>query len=202
MPAQPSTIYFEQDGAFFAFRDRPFYQTAFDAMGDDGMSLRVCASFTCEAPFGVVDFDMAGAEKAAAWFVAECERAGFIAERAPSYDRQPEYPAHPECEAADLAATDDVDCGEMSIAQFAAMRRGEAAPTPDRDAIIADAIARIASGESPTEIAAFVLAQPTRVMVGLSHAIEDRAADGTPFAAVFDILCNGEASDALLQDAA
>ncbi|ACB27677.1 hypothetical protein [Methylobacterium radiotolerans] len=67
---------------------------------------------------------------------------------------------------------------------------------------IADVIARIAAGEAPAAIAAHVLAQPARVMIALSHEIEDRAFDGTPFAAVFDILCNGEASDALLQDAA
>lgn len=200
MPTQAPTIFFEQDGAYFAFRDRPFYQTAFDAMDDDGMSLRVCASFTCRAPFRVTDFDMAGAEKAVAWFVAECELTGLKAERAPSYDLQPVYSAHPECEAADLAV--DIDCGEMSVAQFAAMRRGEVLPAPDRGAIIAAVIARIEAGEAPAAIAAFVQAQPTRVMVGLSHEIEDRAVDGTPFAAVFDILCNGEASEALLQDAA
>ncbi|MEG9524270.1 MAG: hypothetical protein MIL41_00555 [Hyphomicrobiales bacterium] len=67
---------------------------------------------------------------------------------------------------------------------------------------IADVIARIEAGEAATAIAAHVLAQPARAMIALSHEIEDRAFDGTPFAAVFDILCNGEASDALLQDAA
>jgi hypothetical protein len=121
-------LYFEQDGAHFSYRDRPFYFVDFDYVGPDGMSAGVCPSFSTVAPFRVTDFDMAGAERAVTWFEGEAARHGYRIERAPDFYSTTEPVAqHPDIELADLAFVRADDGEPFSMADFVAYR---AAPVP------------------------------------------------------------------------
>lgn len=128
LPADAPVLYFQQDGAYFSYRDRPFYFVDSDYVGPDGRTAGVCPSFCTQAPFDVSDFDNAGAERAAEWFAQEAAKAGFRAERAPDFYRTTApVPCHPDEELADLRTvrtvrTDGESGGFMTVAEFVAFR--------------------------------------------------------------------------------